>query len=274
MELVDLHNHTTSSDGLYSPGKLVAIAKTKGLCGIGITDHDTTNGVPEALEAGKKFGVEIVPGIELNTHFGNKEIHILGYFIEYEKPWFQDILANIRNSRFERAQKMVANLQRIYGMAIGFEDVLYKAGGGGNIGRAHIARVLVDKAIVGNIGEAFKEYIGENCIAYEKRYKVEVAEGIDLIKRAGGVPVIAHPGLLEDDTIVQDLISHGIAGIEAYHSKHTREQSDIYVEYAIKNGLIITGGSDCHGDQNLMVGDVRVHRKTIDELWNYAKSIR
>ena len=203
IKYADLHNHTTASDGIFTPKELVRHASTKGLAAIGITDHDTTDGIYEAQKAGKNYGIEIIPGIELNTQEDNFEIHILGYFMDYNLPWFQDILTKIRDARYYRAEKIVNNLVNIYGMDLEFEDIIHKAGGKHNIGRTHIARAMIDKGIVKSISEAFEKYIGEGCKAYVKRYKLTVPEGINMIKEAGGVPVLAHPGLISDDSIVE-----------------------------------------------------------------------
>lgn len=267
---VDLHNHTTASDGIFTPKELVYHASAKGLAAIGITDHDTTDGICEAKKAGKNYGIEIIPGIELNAQEDNVEIHILGYYMDYNLPWFQDILTKIRDARYYRAEKMVNNLVNIFGMDLEFEDIIQKAGGKHNISRTHIARAMIDKGIVKSVSEAFEKYIGEGCKAYVKRYKLTVSEGINIIKEAGGVPVLAHPGLIGDDTIVERIISYGILGIEAYHSKHTYQQSQKYAKLAEANGLIITGGSDCHGDGSPMVGDVTITYNTINELRRIA----
>lgn len=273
IKYADLHNHTTASDGILTPKELVRQASTKGLAAIGITDHDTTEGINEAQIAGKDYGIEIIPGIELNTQEDNFEIHILGYFIDYNLPWFQNILANIRDARYYRAKKMVNKLVDIYGMDLEFVDILQKAGGRQNIGRTHIARAMIDKEIVKSVSEAFEKYIGEGCKAYVKRYKLTVPEGINIIKKAGGVPVLAHPGLIGDDSMVEQLISYGILGIEAYHSKHNYQQSQKYIKLAEANGLIITGGSDCHGDDSPMVGDVTISYDSVCELRRIANLI-
>ncbi len=272
MKYADLHNHTTASDGLYTPTQLVYHAKCNGLDAIGVTDHDTTNGLDEAKIAGERFGIEIIPGIELNTQMNGIEIHILGYFIDYKVPWFQDLLRTIRDARNNRAQKMVYNLVNMYGMDLDFDEIKSRAGGRENIGRPHIARAMIDKGIVKDIAEAFEKYIGEGCKAYVERYKITVTEGIELIKRVGGVPVLAHPGIIRDERIVNEIIPCGIVGIEAYHSKHTFQQRDSYVKLAKAEDLIVTGGSDCHGDGNPMVGDVRISYENVCQLREIAKS--
>lgn len=267
----DLHNHTTASDGTYTPSELVYHAKMEGLHAIGVTDHDTTDGLEEAIIAGKEHDLEIVPGIEINTQMDNREIHILGYFIDYSLPWFQDILMDIKNIRYSRAEKMIYNLNRLHGMKLNFKDILDKAGGRDNVGRPHIARAMIDKGIVDNIPEAFEKYIGEGCSAYVGRYKLSAEEGIKIIKDARGAPVLAHPGLIGNDSMIEKLIPLGLMGIEAYHSKHSDHQSEHYACIGKSKGLIVTGGSDCHGDEFPNVGHIRIDYNIVGKLKEIAK---
>ncbi|NLI60843.1 MAG: PHP domain-containing protein [Clostridiales bacterium] len=273
IKFADLHNHTTASDGLYTPKQLVYHAHTKGLAAIGVTDHDTTYGLNEAEIAGKEYNIEIIPGIEINTQENNMEVHVLGYFIDYHLDWFQEALSRIRTARYDRARKIVDKLVNIYGMDLDFESVKEKAGGRDNVGRPHIARAMIDKGIVKDIPDAFEKYLGENCKAYVKRYKITVREGINLINKAGGVAVLAHPGLIGEDSIVERLVSYGFAGIEAYHSKHTTKQSRKYAKLSADKELIITGGSDCHGEGVPMVGDVVIDYETVNKLRESAKGL-
>lgn len=272
--LVDLHNHTTVSDGLLTPSELVRYAKLKGLKAIAITDHDNTDGIDEAVKAGEEIGIYVIPGIELNTQRYKKEIHLLGYYINKDLGWFQEILSKIRDERDHRAEKMVRNLRQIYGFDIHFDEVQKEIKDGGSAGRPHIARILVKKGIVKDIGEAFEKYIGTDSPAYVERYKLTPSEGIDIIKRANGVPVLAHPGLLYDDALVKEIIFEGVMGIEAYHSKHSSDDSERYVRLARERGLIVTAGSDCHGelvDGMPIVGDVAISIEVVNELYNAAK---
>lgn len=275
--LVDLHNHTTASDGLLTPSELVYWAKRKGLKAIAITDHDSTDGIDEAIRMGRETGIYIVPGIELNTQIDEKEIHILGYFIDKELPWFQQLLTKIRNARIGRAKKMVENLQKIYGFDINYEEIQEGTKGNGSIGRPHIARLLVEKGIANSIGEAFEKYIGADSPAYVERFKITPLEGIKMIKKAGGVPILAHPGLLYNNSIVAEIISQGVLGIEAYHINHTEHESEYFVKLAKKRNLIITAGSDCHGELvsgEPTVGSVAIDAQVINELYKAANNFK
>ncbi len=264
----DLHTHTTASDGLLTPSALVALASKIGLGAIGITDHDSTDGIKEACIASKRWDIEVIPGIELNTQFHRKEIHILGYYINTELAWFQEILLTIRQSRQFRAKKIVENLRRLYNMDISFNEA-EKESGKKVVSRPHIARVLVQKGIVQNTAEAFEKYLGNHCPAYESKYRLTPEEGIKLIKKAGGVPVLAHPGLLIDDSLIEMAINQGVEGIEAYHSKHTDKQCKCYASLARYNELIITGGSDYHGEQGEgapKLGDIKIPYELVQDL--------
>lgn len=272
----DLHAHTTASDGLLTPSQLVAQAFKAGLRAIGVTDHDSTDALKEANIAGEQLGIKIVPGIELNTIADDEEVHILGYYINHDLPWLQDILASLRQARWVRAQKMVENLRRIYNFDISFEEVKREVTKGA-AGRPHIARVLVKKGIVENISEVFEKYIGTHCPAYEPRYHLSIEQGIKVIKDAGGVPVLAHPGLLKEQKHALLAIELGVEGIEAIHSKHTPEQCEHYANLAHEHGLIVTGGSDYHGESGEdmpQLGDIKVPCSTVEKLKSLAQNHR
>lgn len=268
----DLHTHTNASDGLLSPTKLIEYASLKGLQAVAITDHDTTNGIDEAIAAGKMHEVEVIPGIELNSQIENHEIHILGYFISRKSNELQNILSKMRDSRRSRTEKMINKLVELFGFPISFEDIRNQVQGE-SIGRPHIARVLVSKGVVNDEKEAFEKYIGTDCPAYVGRYRISPNEAISLINNAGGVSVLAHPGLLPDPELMDKVISFGIQGIEAYHSKHTQEHAEYYSMVANRYGLVITGGSDWHGELNNglpIIGDVSVDVEIVDELKKLA----
>jgi len=269
---VDLHTHTTASDGLLKPEELVQFASIKGLAAIAITDHDTTDGIEEGIKAGKKYHVDVLPGIELNTQIEDQEIHILGYYIHYKETWLQNILNKIRKARDIRGQKMIERLNSLYGFDLDYNEVKRIAGDAA-VGRLHIGRVMLEKGIVKNLAEAFENYLGTNSPAYVERYKLSPREGIQMIKKAGGVAVLAHPGLIDNQRLVQKIIDEGIQGIEAFHTKHNDEQASYYCELAKRNHLIVTGGSDCHGELiNGMpiVGDIRVGYEVIDAIKELA----
>lgn len=269
----DLHIHTTASDGLMNPDEVVRWSSIKRLAAIGITDHDTINGISLAINASSKYKVEIVPGIELSTSLDGEEIHILGYFIDYKKAWFLDILKKIQNSRFERAEKIVYKLNHM-GIDVTLEQVINMAGGAA-IGRPHIARAMIEKGYAGSIKEAFKFYIGKDCPAYAERYKLSCGEAIDIIKEIGGISVLAHPGLIKRKANIEKVIALGIEGIEVYHTKHDDGAVKNALDIASSRKLLITGGSDCHGikrNNEPILGNCTVDYKYVRMLKEASKS--
>ncbi|KUO75309.1 MAG: hypothetical protein APF77_12965 [Clostridia bacterium BRH_c25] len=263
----DLHIHTTASDGLMSPDEVVRWASVKRLAAIGITDHDTVNGIGPAVEASPKYGVEVVPGIELSTLYAEEEIHILGYYIDYKADWFLDILKKIQNSRYERADRIVNKLNGL-GVNITLEQVRDIAEAGA-IGRPHIARAMINEGYINNIKEAFKGYIGKDCPAYVERYKLNCSEAIGIIKKLGGISVLAHPGLIKNKINIGRIIELGIDGIEVYHSKHDDETIRNALSIANSRKLLITGGSDCHGmklNNEPIIGNCSVDYKYVQKL--------
>ncbi|HYF82953.1 MAG TPA: PHP domain-containing protein [Clostridia bacterium] len=273
MQKADLHIHTTASDGLLSPEEVVRWASVKRLTAIGITDHDTVNGIIPAMEASSKYGIEVVPGIELSTLYEEEEIHILGYYIDYKAEWFLNTLEKIQNSRYERASKIVNKLNGM-GVNITLEEVKDIADNGA-IGRPHIARAMIVKGYINNIKEAFQGYIGKGCPAYVERYKLSCREAIEMIERLGGVSVLAHPGLIRNKIHIGKIIDLGIGGIEAYHTKHDDETIRNSLAIANTRRLLITGGSDCHGiklHNEPIIGNCSVDYKYVQQLKEAANS--
>ncbi len=251
MKYADLHLHTTASDGILSPADLVATAEEKGFSAIAITDHDTTAGLAEALAAAEEHKIEVIPGIELSTLEGDREIHLLGYYPDPENTALQQMLEKMISARKNRAVHMVEKLNTL-GYDLDLKRVKEIAGTE-YIGRPHIARALQEKGYISDTKEAFTEvFIGRGGKAYVERFKLTPPEGIAILLQAGAVPVLAHPGylssgppLLEDEII--PLINSGLCGIEVFYSKHSLEQEGYYKQIAEKYNLLITGGSDCHG---------------------------
>ncbi len=273
MQKADLHIHTTASDGLLSPEEVVKWASMKRLTAVGITDHDTVNGIIPAVEASSKYGIEVVPGIELSTLYEEEEIHILGYYIDYKAEWFLETLKKIQNSRYERASIIVSKLNDM-GVNITLKQVKTKADNGA-IGRPHIARAMIDKGYINNIKEAFQGYIGKGCPAYVERYKLNCLEAIEMIKRLGGVSVLAHPGLVRNKTHIGQIINLGLDGIEVYHTKHDDETIRNSLAIANARMLLITGGSDCHGiklNNEPIIGNCSVDYKYVLQLKEAANS--
>lgn len=273
MQKADLHVHTNASDGLLSPEEVVKWAGIKRLAAVGITDHDTVNGIKPAIAAASIYGVEVVPGIELSTLFEDEEIHILGYYIDYQADWFLDILKKIQNSRFERASRIVDKLNAM-DVKITLDQVKGIADDGA-IGRPHIARAMIDKGYISNIKEAFKGYIGKGCPAYVERYKLSSGEAIDMIRQLGGVSVLAHPGLIKNKASIGRIIELGVNGIEVYHTKHDDETVRNAMTIARSKKLLITGGSDCHGiklNNEPIIGNCSVDYKYVKQLKEAADS--
>lgn len=266
MALIDLHIHTTASDGLLTPKEVIYWAHKKNLRAIAITDHDTINGIEEALIVGQQYNVEVVPGIEINTNLNALEIHILGYYINYTDSGLQDWLYEIRNARYHRARKMISKLNKL-GIMITMDEVVNIADKA-TIGRPHIARVLVNHHYVKDKKEAFEKYIGKNKPAFVERYKITPVEAIRTILDNGGIPVLAHPGLINSNstiTLIKELVDVGLQGIETIHTKHSKNAQRHFYNIAKQYHLLVTGGSDCHGD--LYAGEPILGSLDIDEKY-------
>ncbi len=245
----DLHLHSIFSDGQDEPAELVRKASQKGLSVISLTDHDTINGVSEAVKAGEEFKIEVIAGAELSTMFHNLDIHILGYFIDMENPGLNQALARFAEARRSRAEKMVKKLQA-QGLSIEFEDVK-KLAGKGRIGRPHLARALVQIGAVQSFDEAFHKFIGTHCQAYVHKYDIKPAEAVDLIHDAGGLAILAHPLTgREGETEVLEILESGLDGMEVIHPKLSPKDSERLRRIAEDRGILLTGGSDYHGESH------------------------
>lgn len=244
---VDLHTHTTASDGSVSARALVQLARAKGLAAIAISDHDSTDSLDEALAAGRQVGVEVIPAVEMSTDVDEGEIHILGYFIAHHDQQFQTLLSTLREARLGRARKMVEKLAAL-GMPLDWERVKVLAGDGA-VGRPHVAKAMVERGYVPDIKTAFDLYINRNGPAYVERYKLTPVEAIAVIKRIGGLAVLAHPlegkGSLDK---VPELVAAGLDGLECLYTGYSDEQVALIAATARKYGLVTSGGSDFHGE--------------------------
>jgi len=268
----DLHVHTTCSDGLLTPEKVVKKAFEINLGAIAITDHDTIDGIlPACVEAKKYKGLEVIPGIELSTYHQDQEVHILGYYINYDDFDLKCHLLDLQQSRKNRLEKILTKLNNL-NVKIDLNDV-YKHSQGASVGRPHIAQALVEKGYVSSIKEAFEKYLGKGKPAYVPREKITPFEAIKLIKKAKGVPVLAHPGLLEDDSIIPELINSGIMGIEVIHKDHTQEDTRYYTKLARERNLLLTGGSDSHGEEPLLLGALDISLEYATKLRETAKFV-
>jgi len=257
---VDLHCHTTASDGTFTPAELVEEARRRGLAAIAVTDHDSVAGIDEAMARGAEIHVEVVPGLELSTDVDNGEVHILGYFIDPEDRGLLNLLEAQRRSRLERVQKMLDRLSDL-GVQLSMDEVR-RFSGDGTMGRPHVAQALIRAGQVGSWDEAFSRYIGRHAPAYVRRSKLSPHDAVRAILAAGGVPVLAHPGLSGNDEMIPSLVEAGLAGIEAIYPDHSEEQRTRYARLARQYGLIVTAGSDCHGPKSS--SGVRVGLATTD----------
>ncbi|MBP1996466.1 PHP domain-containing protein [Paenibacillus eucommiae] len=270
----DLHTHTLASDGTQSAAANVAMAKQAGLSALAITDHDTVSGVAEAIAEGKRLDVEIVPGVEISTIAGEQDIHVLGYFIDYTDAQFLERLENLREVRNTRNELMLERLRQL-GMNITIADVHQEVEAtkseGDTVGRPHIAAVLLKKGYVTSIREAFDRYLGRDGAAYVNPPRIDPATAIKWIHEAGGSAVLAHPGIYGDDALVEHIIRGGIDGIEVYHSDHTPEDEARYLQLANRYELLITAGSDFHGERggeifHAPIGSRRVSTDVLKQL--------
>jgi len=263
---VDLHIHTTFSDGSCTLQQIMAFAQAKGLKAISITDHDCTDAYPLAIEMGEDMDIEVIPGVELSSEIQGTDIHILGYYIDFNNPEFIKKLNEMKKARFARAQKIVANLNK-QGIDLRFETVLDIAGEGA-IGRPHIAAAMLREELVYSFREAFDKFIGYNSPAYVEKLKMSPKEVFDLIKAAGGVPVLAHPGVTSVDERIAEFIRDGLQGIEVYHTEHPAAAERHYLKVCKKNNLAFTGGSDFHSTNHnkFDLGNPRIPYAAVNSL--------
>lgn len=277
----DLHTHTQASDGMQAPTVNVQLAKDRGLSAVGITDHDTVAGLEEAMIAGEKYGIVVVPGVEISTRARGKDIHVLGYFVDYKNEQFRQRLGELRETRQLRNGKIIAKLQEL-GVNITLDEVVKGLGRplqpDESIGRPHIADVLVDKGYASDMRDAFDRYLAEGSQAFISETRISPEDACRWIREAGGAPVLAHPGLYKDDTLVRDIIKRANpAGIEVYHSDHGKVEESRYLVMAEEYDLIVTGGSDFHGARQGVVfhgdiGSVTVPLAVLEQLKRTAHS--
>jgi predicted metal-dependent phosphoesterase TrpH len=271
---VDLHIHTTASDGKYSPAEIVRKAWESGLLYIAISDHDSIEGIVPAREAAKNYpGLTVIGGVEINTDIPSGELHILGYLFDPENAELRVTLERLRNSRIERARKMVGKLRGI-GLKVDFERVQELAGEG-SLGRPHIAQALLEKGYIASFKEAFYKYIGREGPAYVERDKISPVEATRLILRAKGIPVMAHPFTFNDpEKLISECQAAGLMGLEVYYNNYSHEQVQELLRLAQKYNLIPTGGSDFHGldaISELPLGSVEVPLEAAERLLALAR---
>lgn len=248
MSAVDLHTHTTASDGTLAPRDLVRTAADNGVRVLAVTDHDSTDALPEAMQAAAPLGMTIVPGLEINCDVPGAEVHVLGYFVDWEAAWFQEFLRAQRQERIARVHRIAERLAEL-GLPIDAAEVfaLVKEG---SAGRPHVAQVMVKRGYVSSVREAFDRYLRTGGPANVPRRRLTPVDAVAVIRRAHGVPVMAHPGLAGRDEMIPDLVAAGLMGIETYYAEHTPSQVRGYLRLCDQLGLVPTGGSDYHGPQS------------------------
>jgi hypothetical protein len=254
---IDLHIHSTASDGSLAPAEIIALAVRLGLGAISITDHDSIAGSREALLSGIPEDLGFLTGVEISaepppSYPGAGSIHILGYGLRLDDPELNRTLEKLQDSRRQRNPEIIARLNKL-GIAIRIEEVEREAADG-QPGRPHIAKLLVQKGVVKTIDDAFDRYLGNGKPAYVDKYRIESSHAIELINAAGGIPVLAHPCLLELERmepledLLQEMMSMGLKGLEVYYPLHSPEQARQYADLALRHHLLMTGGTDFHGD--------------------------
>ena len=275
---IDLHIHTSASDGRFSPEEIVRRAAKAGLSVIAITDHDNVDGIAPALAAAAAFPqLRVIPGVEISSDVTGGEAHVLGYCLDYTSRELLTALERMRNSRVTRARKMVARLAEL-GLPVDWERVLEFAGEG-SVGRPHIAQALLEKGHVGSLADAFDGYIGRNAPAYVGRDKMTPTEVVELILAAGGLPVLAHPMTVPDpEAMIGELQASGLIGIEVYYAGHSTATVKRLAALAARTGLIPTGGSDYHGldddasaGAETSLGQVAVPPESVERLLAQAQ---
>lgn len=266
MKFADLHLHTLFSDGTYTPEELIDIAADKGIAAISITDHDTLSGISSAIEIGSIKDVEVLPGVEFTAEYDGLEIHILGYLFDYQNKKLIEKLAFLKKNRTERIHKIVFKLGQM-GLKLEADEV-FNISAGGTPGRLHIARAMLAKGLVSSVFEAFQKYIGDKCPAYVCGFKFSPLEAIRLIKDMGGIPVLAHPYILNRDELIPQFIEYGLMGLEVYYPEHTQAMVNFYLGLAKKLGLLVTGGSDCHGlaKPEVKIGSIKLPYEMVETL--------
>lgn len=271
---IDLHIHTSASDGRFSPAEIVSRSAAAGLAVIAITDHDTVDGIAPALQAARTFpSLRVIPGVEISTDIPAGQAHILGYFVDYTDHELQIALEKMRNSRWERARKMVARLEDL-GCRIEWERVREIAGAA-SVGRPHIAQALMEKDYVESIKDAFTRYISQDGPAYVERDKMTPVQATEMILRAKGLPVLAHPLTVPDpEAMVIELKAAGLTGIEVYYKDYTRDDINRLLRLSDRYGLVNTGGTDYHGlepETDIDIGGVDVPAECVEQLLTLAQ---
>ena len=266
----DLHLHTIFSDGTYTPEELAGRARQLGLAAIAVTDHDTVEGCDRMSAACQPAGLEFVPATELTAEFDDNELHLLGYFIDTQNPRLLAEMAKFQKVRQNRIHEMVARLNQ-HNIPLQ-ADAVFAIANCRSPGRPHVGRALVMGGFCANLDEAFERFLKKNRPAWVPKFKISALDAIALIHQAGGLAVMAHPGLNRTDKIIPDLVSTGLDGLECFHTKHSPSTSQHYLRLAKEFNLAITGGSDCHGlsKGKPLIGTVKLPYQYVEKLKSKA----
>ena len=269
----DLHTHSVRSDGHHTPSEVVAMAHAAGLAGVALTDHDTGDGIAEALLAGEEHRIEVVPGTEFSAELGGRSVHVLAYWHDHTEPVLAAELARLRDSRADRARRIVANFVEL-GIPIDFERVVEIAAGA-PIGRPHLAQAVVETGACADEREVFDRYLADGGSADAPKHAVDPVRAVELLRGAGGVVVLAHPALFGardggeeiPEATLRDMVDAGLAGVEARHPAHTAAAVDRWSALAVRHGLVVTAGSDHHGgEREVPVGAAVTGREDLERL--------
>ena len=271
MKFADLHLHTLFSDGTFTPEELVLRAQKAGLACIALTDHDSVEGCERAATACAAVQMDFIAGSELTAEHKDTEVHILGYFLDIKNKVSLDRIAEFQSVRQNRIHEMVVALNKL-GIPLKVEAVFALANCK-SPGRPHVARAMVKEKLINNLDEAFEKYLKKGKPAWVPKTKMSALEAVELIHQAGGLAVMAHPGLNRTDDIIPDLVKAGLDGIECFHTKHSTVMSERYLEIAEKYNLLVTGGSDCHGFSKKapLIGTVKLPYDHVERLFSARK---
>jgi predicted metal-dependent phosphoesterase TrpH len=266
MKFADLHLHTSFSDGTFTPEELVLQAQKNGLSCIALTDHDTVQGCARAAAACAPVLIEFIPGTELTAEHDDTEVHILGYFLDTQNQTLLAEIAKFQAVRKQRIYEMVARINEL-GVPLKVEAVFALANCE-SPGRPHVARTLVKEGLARNLDEAFERFLKKGRPAWVPKAKMSARESVDLIHQAGGLAVMAHPGLNRTDDIIPALVDAGLDGIECFHTKHSTTMAEHYLGIADRFHLLVTGGSDCHGFSKArpLIGTVRLPYEHVEKM--------
>lgn len=260
----DLHIHTTCSDGQLTPEQVIKLAVSKKLSAVSITDHDTFEGYKLAKPVADQLGIELIPGVEVTTVFNGKEVHILAYYFETDTHYFDSFLKNQKNKRITRIKGIINTLKNRK-IDIDYNEVWAEAAGG-NLGRPHIAKILIEKGYVSSFNEAFELYLSNTKLGEIENSYPSSDEAIQMIKNVGGAAILAHPGRLYSEKEIEEFINMGIDGLECIHPSHNFTKQKFYSNLCDKKSLLKTGGSDYHGNfktGHSNVGIVAISQKNV-----------